>query len=112
MPPARTYASSLHRGGDAHITARTPETKEARIGLLKFLIARRDMPWNNQTGGNGSGPVKGPWGRGPTGPSGGGGGNLPPNISNFLRDMQERIRRLLPNGEFTTGVIILIVVGA
>jgi membrane protease subunit HflK len=70
------------------------------------------MPWNNQTGGNGSGPVKGPWGRGPTGPSGGGGGNLPPNISNFLRDMQDRIRRLLPNGEFTTGVIILIVVGA
>jgi membrane protease subunit HflK len=58
--------------------------------------------------------VKGPWGRGPTGPSGGGGGggNLPPNISNFLRDMQDRIRRLLPNGEFTTGVIILLVVGA
>jgi membrane protease subunit HflK len=55
--------------------------------------------------------VKGPWGRGPTGPSGGG-GNLPPNISNFLRDMQDRIRRLLPNGEFTTGVIILLVVGA
>jgi membrane protease subunit HflK len=71
------------------------------------------MPWNNQTGGNGSGPVKGPWGRGPTGPSGGsGGGNLPPNISNFLRDLQDRIRRLLPNGEFTTGVIILLVVGA
>ncbi len=58
--------------------------------------------------------MKGPWGRGPTGPSGGGGGggNLPPNISNFLRDMQDRIRRLLPNGEFTTGVIILLVVGA
>ena len=69
------------------------------------------MPWNNQSGGNGSGPIKGPWGRGPTG-AGPGGGNLPPNLDNFLRNAQDRIRRLLPNGEFTTGVILLLVVGA
>ncbi|HEY5337189.1 MAG TPA: FtsH protease activity modulator HflK, partial [Rhizomicrobium sp.] len=69
-----------------------------------------NMPWNNQSGGDGNGPIKGPWGRGPSGS--GGGGNLPPNIDNFFRNLQDRIRRLLPNGEFTTGVVALIVVGA
>jgi membrane protease subunit HflK len=73
-------------------------------------MARQGMPWNSQSGGSGAGP--GPWGRGPTGSPGGGNSGLPPNIGNFLRDMQDRLRKLLPNGEFTTGVIIVLVLGA
>jgi membrane protease subunit HflK len=59
------------------------------------------MPWNNQTGGNGTGPTgpQGPWGRGPTG---GGGGGRPPNLEEFLRRGQDRLKNVLPGG-FTSG---------
>jgi membrane protease subunit HflK len=61
------------------------------------------MPWNNQSGGNGTGPSgpQGPWGRGPSG-SGGGGGVRPPNLEEFLRRGQDRLRNVLPGG-FTAG---------
>ena len=58
------------------------------------------MPWNNQSGGNGTGPSgpQGPWGRG----SGGGGGVRPPDLEEFLRRGQDRLRGILPGG-FTSG---------
>jgi len=60
------------------------------------------MPWNNQSGGNGTGPSgpQGPWGRGPSG--GGGGGVRPPNLEEFLRRGQDRLKSVLPGG-FTSG---------
>jgi membrane protease subunit HflK len=59
------------------------------------------MPWNNQTGGNGSGN-RGPWGRAPQG--GGGGG--PPDLEELLRRSQERLRGMLPSG-FTFGSLVV-----
>jgi len=51
------------------------------------------MPWNNQTGGGRpGGGGRGPWG---TGPSGGG---QPPDLEEFLKRSQERIRQALPKG--------------
>jgi len=67
------------------------------------------MPWNNQSGssgGNGQGP-RGPWARGPSG--GGSGG--PPDLEEMLRRVQERIRQLLPSGEFTAGTLVVIGLG-
>ncbi len=52
------------------------------------------MPWSNQGGGGpwgGGGP--GPWGRRPSGP-----GSQQPNLEEFLRRLQEQLRRLLPGG--------------
>ena len=58
------------------------------------------MPWTNQ-GGNGGGPWKpsnpGPWGQGS---GGGGGGNSAPDLEDFLRRGQERMRRMVPGGDF------------
>jgi membrane protease subunit HflK len=54
------------------------------------------MPWNNQSGGGGpwgSGP-RGPWGSGPQSP--GGGGSRPPDLEEFLRRSQDKLRNLLP----------------
>ena len=49
------------------------------------------MPWNNQTGGPwGSGP-RGPWGSGPQSQ-----GPKPPDLEEFLRRSQDRLRGLLP----------------
>ncbi len=58
------------------------------------------MPWNNQNGGNGTGSPgpRGPWGRGPTG-----GGVRPPDLEEFLRRGQDRLRRFLPSGGVTAG---------
>ena len=53
------------------------------------------MPWSNQGGGPwGSGP-KGPWGSGPqsSGPN-------PPDFEEFLRRSQDRLRSVLPGGNF------------
>jgi modulator of FtsH protease HflK len=61
------------------------------------------MPWSNQPGdGNGQGP-RGPWSRGPAG-----GGNTPPELDDFLRRAREWLRRLMPNGKFTTQTAVLI----
>jgi membrane protease subunit HflK len=49
------------------------------------------MPWNNQTGGPwGSGP-RGPWSSGPQGQ-----GPKPPDLEEFLRRGQDRLRGLMP----------------
>jgi membrane protease subunit HflK len=49
------------------------------------------MPWNNQTGGPwGSGP-RGPWGSGPQSQ-----GPKPPDLEEFLRRSQDRLRGLMP----------------
>ncbi len=54
------------------------------------------MPWSNQTGGGG-GPwgsgSRGPWGSGPQ-PSGG--GSRPPDLEEFLRRSQDRLRNFMP----------------
>ena len=72
------------------------------------------MPWNNETGGSGSGnpggPIRGPWGRGGGGGNNGGGGQ-PPDLEELLRRSRERLRGLLPNGQFTSGSIAVVVLG-
>jgi membrane protease subunit HflK len=68
------------------------------------------MPWTNQ-GGNGGGPWKpgnpGPWGQGP-------GNNPAPDLEDFLRRSQERMRRMVPGGDFGglgfAAVVLLIAV--
>lgn len=54
------------------------------------------MPWSNQGGGGpwggGGGPGgPGPWGRGPSGPQA-------PNLEEFIRRLQDQVRRWLPGG--------------
>ncbi|MCK9992820.1 MAG: modulator of FtsH protease HflK, partial [Alphaproteobacteria bacterium] len=86
------------------------------------------MPWNND--GNGDSGNRGPWGRrpgggsgggggGPTGPrgpwgGGPGGGQQPPDIEALLRQAQERLQNLFPNGRIGGGGLglVAIVVGA
>ncbi|UDL93622.1 MULTISPECIES: FtsH protease activity modulator HflK [Lichenihabitans] len=72
------------------------------------------MPWTNQ-GGNGGGPWKpsnpGPWGQGP---SNNNNNNNTPDLEEFLRRSQERMRRMIPGGDFgalgLAAVAMLIVV--
>jgi modulator of FtsH protease HflK len=59
------------------------------------------MPWNMQSGGNGS--PRGPWGRGPSG----GGRMQPPDLGDAWRRSRERLRGLLPGGAMTAGGIVL-----
>lgn len=76
------------------------------------------MPWNNDSDGNSGN--RGPWGnrpsggdgpRGPQGPRGpwgggggpGGGGQQPPDIEAMLRQAQERLQNLFPNGKIGGG---------
>ena len=66
------------------------------------------MPWSNQTGGGG------PWGSGSRGPWGSGqqpsgGGSRPPDLEEFLRRSQDRLRSALPGGGFGSRGIALIV---
>jgi modulator of FtsH protease HflK len=67
------------------------------------------MPWSNQGGGPwGSGGGKGPWGSGPqqSGPSS-------PDLEEFLRRSQDRLRSVLPGGNFGgkgIGLIVLAVI--
>jgi modulator of FtsH protease HflK len=58
------------------------------------------MPWSNQGGGGpwGSGGGKGPWGSGPQPTGGGGGGGSPPDLEDFLRRGQDKLRTVLPGG--------------
>ncbi len=66
------------------------------------------MPWSNQGGGPwGSGGGKGPWGSGqpPSGPT-------PPDLEEFLRRSQDRLRTVLPGGSLGGKGLILIVVAA
>jgi len=60
------------------------------------------MPWNNQTGGGRpGGGGRGPWG---TGPSGGG---QPPDLEEFLKRSQEKLRQALPKGFGGGGALIV-----
>ena len=66
------------------------------------------MPWNQGGGG-------GPWGGGgpsPWGRPSGGGGRQPPDIEEFLRRSQERVRRMMPGGFGTGRGVGLIVIVA
>ena len=62
------------------------------------------MPWNNQGGGGpwGSGP-KGPWGSGPQSS-----GPTPPDLEEFLRRGQDKLRSVMPGGGFGGRGIFLI----
>ncbi len=66
------------------------------------------MPWTNQGGTGGGGPWKpgnqGPWGQPP------GKGTPTPDLEEFLRRSQERLRRLVPGGDFGALGILLIAV--
>jgi membrane protease subunit HflK len=68
------------------------------------------MPWSNQTGGGG-GPwgsgSRGPWGSGPQ-PSGG--GSRPPDLEEFLRRSQDRLRNVMPGNLGGRGIALLVLV--
>src|SRR4030095_4766022 len=66
------------------------------------------MPWSNQGGGPwGSGGGKGPWGSGspPSGPT-------PPDLEEFLRRSQDKLRTVLPGGSLGGRGLGLIVLAA
>lgn len=59
------------------------------------------MPWSNQSGGGrngGGGNQGGPWGQGPSGPTGGGGGNQPPDLEDLIRKSQDKLKQAIPGG--------------
>ena len=63
------------------------------------------MPWMNKPGGNDSnGGSGGPWGRGPQGS-----GGQPPDLEEFLRRSQERLKRALPGGGLGRGALTVVV---
>ncbi len=63
------------------------------------------MPWSNQGGGPwGSGP-KGPWGSGPQSS-----GPTPPDLEEFLRRSQDKLRSVIPGGNLGGRGIFLIAV--
>jgi modulator of FtsH protease HflK len=63
------------------------------------------MPWNNQGGGPwGSGP-KGPWGSGPQSS-----GPTPPDLEEFLRRGQDKLRSVMPGGSFGGRGVFLIAI--
>ncbi len=65
------------------------------------------MPWSNQSGGGG-----GPWGSGSRGPWGSGpqpsGGNRPPDLEEFLRRSQDRLRSILPGNLGGRGIALIV----
>jgi modulator of FtsH protease HflK len=68
------------------------------------------MPWSNQGGGpwgSGGGGGKGPWGSGPqqSGPT-------PPDLEDFLRRSQDKLRTVLPGGSLGAKGLSLIVLAA
>ena len=66
------------------------------------------MPWSNQGGG-------GPWGSGGKGPWGSGpqqSGPTSPDLEEFLRRSQDRLRNVLPGGNFGGKGVLLAVVAA
>ena len=63
------------------------------------------MPWSNQSGGPwGSGP-RGPWGSGPQSQ-----GPKPPDLEEFLRRSQDRLRGLLPGNLGGRGIALIVLV--
>ncbi|HEY8441500.1 MAG TPA: FtsH protease activity modulator HflK [Xanthobacteraceae bacterium] len=70
------------------------------------------MPWSNQGGGpwggsGGGGGGKGPWGSGPQ-PS----GPTPPDLEEFLRRSQDKLRNVLPGGNLGGKGLALILLAA
>lgn len=70
------------------------------------------MPWNNQSGNNGSVPPsggRGPWSRGPSG-----GGGKPPDLEELLRRGQDKLKNILPSGfgggGLTVAALVIVVV--
>ena len=65
------------------------------------------MPWSNQGGGPwGSGP-KGPWGSGPQSS-----GPTPPDLEDLLRRSQDKLKTVLPGGQFGgRGIALVALVG-
>src|SRR5437660_10890954 len=65
------------------------------------------MPWSNQGGGPWGSGGKGPWGSGPqqSGPT-------PPDLEEFLRRSQDRLRTVLPGGSLGGKGLGLIVLAA
>src|SRR5271170_5286976 len=64
------------------------------------------MPWNNQSGGGG------PWGSGSRGPWGSGsqppGGSRPPDLEEFLRRSQDRLRSVMPGNLGGRGIALIV----
>lgn len=60
------------------------------------------MPWQN----NGDGERPNPWGGGPR-RGGGGGGGEPPNIDEYIRKGQERLKESLPGGSKGVGLLLI-----
>ncbi len=58
-------------------------------------------PWGGGSGGSGGG---GPWGRG------GSGGGRPPDLEDFIRKGQDRVRRLIPGGGGAKGISLIVLV--
>jgi modulator of FtsH protease HflK len=65
-------------------------------------------PWGGSGGGGGGGGGKGPWGSGPQ-PSG---GPTPPDLEEFLRRSQDKLRNVLPGGNLGGKGLGLIVLAA
>ena len=64
------------------------------------------MPWNNQSGSGGpwGSGSRGPWGSGPQQP---GGGSRPPDLEEFLRRSQDRLRGMLPGNLGGRGIALI-----
>lgn len=63
------------------------------------------MPWQDNSGKGGRGPVRGPWGQPPRSPGGGNGGGKgpgrggePPDLDELLKASKQRLRRAFPRG--------------
>ena len=65
------------------------------------------MSWSNQGGGPWKPGNPGPWGQGP-GP--GGGGQTPPDLEEFIRRSQTRLKRMVPGGTLGGGLGIAAIV--
>ena len=74
------------------------------------------MPWNNQNsgggdGGGGGGGWKGggggPWGQGGGG-GGGGGGSQPPDLEEFLKRGQDRLKQVMPGSGLPGPLFLLL----
>src|SRR5579862_7961109 len=60
------------------------------------------MPWSNQSGGPWSSGPRGPWGSGPQQQ-----GPRPPDLEEFLRRSQDRLRRVFPGNFGGRGVALI-----
>ena len=61
------------------------------------------MPWSNQSGGPWGSGSRGPWGSGPQTP----GGPKPPDLEEFLRRGQDRLRAMLPGNLGGRGIALI-----